>query len=319
MRPAARTLTTRSPSPVTTLPAMPIRSSFATAALSVLLLGACGGGDTPVEPLPETVSRVVVSAPATTLAPAQSVQFTATPRNAAGGAMAASVEWRSSANAIATVNAAGIVTGVAPGTATITATAGGVAGTVDVTVTTGAGVLATLALAIDERTIQLGQTTQARVSGIDGQGMPVALGNRTATWSSSLPTVAVVSSAGVVTGVGVGIADIQVSVTDGATPKTGTVRVIVESIPGAPLTIDVFMPGERFSPFQAIVKQGGTVRFLFPSLEHNVIWERRFSGAPADIPVTANTTVTRVFPTVGVFDYKCTLHPGMDGQIVVSP
>jgi plastocyanin len=50
-----------------------------------------------------------------------------------------------------------------------------------------------------------------------------------------------------------------------------------------------------------------------------VIWTPRFPGSPADIAVVSNTVVTRTFPTPGVYPYTCTLHPGMDGTIIVSP
>jgi len=102
-------------------------------------------------------------------------------------------------------------------------------------------------------------------------------------------------------------------------PRTGSVQLIVSGIPNAPTTADVFMPGLTFSPFETVVKQGGTVRFIFPALVHNVIWDRRLAGSPADINTISNVTVSRTFPTVGVFEYTCTLHPGMDGTIIVSP
>ena len=61
------------------------------------------------------------------------------------------------------------------------------------------------------------------------------------------------------------------------------------------------------------------MRFVFPALPHNVIWTPRFPGSPADIAVISSTVVTRTFPTPGVYPYTCTLHPGMDGTIIVSP
>jgi len=74
---------------------------------------------------------------ATNIAPASSIQFTAIPRNAAGTAITGlTATWSSSANAVATVSAAGLVTGVANGTATITATISGKNGTRQITVQT---------------------------------------------------------------------------------------------------------------------------------------------------------------------------------------
>ena len=128
-----------------------------------------------------------------------------------------------------------------------------------------------------------------------------------------------INTAGVVTGVGVGTVSLQASVADGAVPKTASVQLIVTGIPNAPTTADVVMPGLIFSPTETVVKQGGTVRFVFPPLAHNVIWDPRLAGSPADINTTSSVTVSRAFATVGVFPFKCTLHPGMDGTVIVSP
>jgi plastocyanin len=119
--------------------------------------------------------------------------------------------------------------------------------------------------------------------------------------------------------IGVGTATVQVAVQDGALQRTATATMTVAPIADAPTSADVFMPGLTFSPFESVVKVGGAVRFVFPALPHNVIWTPRFPGSPADIAVLSNTVVSRTFPTPGVYPYTCTLHPGMDGTIIVSP
>jgi len=285
------------------------------------LLGACGDSTAGGPPAPAVVvSRVDLSAATTSLTPSQTVQFSAVARTSSGAVVSsAQPVWTSTAPSIASVNASGIVTGVATGSATIRATVGAVSGTLDVTVASGVGVLATIVVGAQDRTIPLGQLTQATVSGRDALGGTVALGTRVVTWSTSNASIATITSAGVVTGVGVGAVSLQASVADGAAPKTGSVQVTVNSIPNAPTTADVVMPGLTFSPVETVVKQGGTVRFIFPALAHNVIWDPRLAGSPTDINTTSNVTVSRAFPTVGVFPFKCTLHPGMDGTIIVSP
>jgi plastocyanin len=180
-------------------------------------------------------------------------------------------------------------------------------------------VLVTISVGAADRTIELGSITQATVSGRDAQGSPIALGNRAVTWTTSNPSIATITSGGVATGVGVGLVDLQASVADGAVPKTASVQLIVSSIPGAPTTARVDMLPQNFLPFETVIRQNGTVSFVFPTLDHNVIWDRRLAGAPTDINTTRNQTVTRTFPTVGVFNYQCTLHPGMEGRIIVSP
>jgi plastocyanin len=285
------------------------------------LLAACDDKSIDVTPPPAVVvARIELSAATTALTLQQTVQVSAVARTASGTVVgSAQPVWSSTAPGIATVNSAGLVTAVAAGSATIRATVGSVSGTLDVTVTTGAGVLATIVVNAQDPTMQLGQLTQATASGRDALGGPAALGTRVVTWSTSNAAIATVNSAGVVTGVGIGTVNLQASVADGAAPKTGSIPLVVTGIPNAPTTADVFMPGLIFSPTETVVKLGGTVRFVFPPLAHNVIWDPRLAGSPADINVTSSVIVARAFPAVGVFPFKCTLHPGMDGTVIVSP
>jgi len=291
-------------------------------------LGACGGSDsksggTPPPTQPPTLSRVDVSSAASSITVQQTVQLSAIARYSDGSTNTApAVTWTSSASGIASVSASGLVTGVGAGTAILTGTVGAQSGTVTITVTSGVGVLATVVVSLTDTTAQLAQTTQAFVAGRDITGASVAIGTRVVTWSSSNTTIATVTASGVVTGVGIGSANITVSVADNGVTRTGNTPIRVVAIPGAPTTADIAMPGLLFSPVMAVVKQGGTVRFIFPALAHNVFWDPALTGAPAppaDINTIASQVVTRAFPSVGVFPYKCRLHPGMDGTIVVSP
>jgi plastocyanin len=75
-------------------------------------------------------------------------------------------------------------------------------------------------------------------------------------------------------------------------------------------------PGDIFSPFLVDIRRGGTVRYVFPQRAHNVIFAN-VAGAPQSIGIVSNQTVSRTFNTAGTFDYTCTLHPGMDGRVVV--
>jgi plastocyanin len=86
--------------------------------------------------------------------------------------------------------------------------------------------------------------------------------------------------------------------------------------------VDVFTPGEIFTPFTAEITVGGTVRFHMSratdGLGHNAIFSKAFPGAPDDINVVVDTVVSRVFMTRGTFGYICTVHPGMVGEVVVQ-
>lgn len=265
------------------------------------------------------VSRIELTAATTTISPTQTVKITAFaygPDNAL--LESAPLVWSSSAVDVATVND-GIVTGVSAGTAIIRVFSGTTSATISITVVSLAGVLTTVVVSTVDAQLELAQGTQAMVVGRNAQGGVVALGTRIVTWSSSNVDVATVNSAGGVNTVGVGSATITASVANGTGAINGSTTVTVVPIPNAPIVADVAMATERFIPSQTVIKLGGTVRFQFTAIDHNVIWTPRKAGSPADILVTTNTLVSRVFNAAGVFPFVCTIHPGMNGEIVVTP
>ncbi|MGE0441821.1 MAG: Ig-like domain-containing protein [Gemmatimonadales bacterium] len=121
--------------------------------VALAALAACGGGTGPVSPPPPPppppppapVATVVVAPGAASMVPLETVQLTATPRDAAGTALTGrSIAWASNASGVATVSASGLVSAVAAGSATISATSEGQTGSAAVTVgeggfVTGAG------------------------------------------------------------------------------------------------------------------------------------------------------------------------------------
>jgi plastocyanin len=182
-----------------------------------------------------------------------------------------------------------------------------------------AGVLSKVTASITDPTVEIGQGTLAAVDGKDGLGGGVSLGTRTITWISSNPAIATVTNSGAVNTVGVGAVTLTVSVQNGTTALTASTPLTVTKIADAPTTTDVAMAPQVFIPSQSVVKLGGTVRFFFAAIDHNVIWGPRLPGSPADILVTTNATVSRTFNTVGVYGFDCTVHPGMSGRVIVSP
>jgi plastocyanin len=70
-----------------------------------------------------------------------------------------------------------------------------------------------------------------------------------------------------------------------------------------------------FAPSSVNVARNGTVTWTFGYLQHNVTFSS--AGAPANIPNSTDTQVSRTFATAGTFNYTCTLHPGMNGTVVV--
>jgi len=144
----------------------------------------------------------------------------------------------SSANAVATVSATGLVSAVAPGTATITAThaASGKAATTQVTVAP----LRVVSIAVTPASAVLapGGTQQLLVT---GRYDDATTGDVTAnsTFVSSAPSVATVSASGLVSAVAVGTATITVTHTASAATATATIEVTNAAFSG----IDFNAPG----------------------------------------------------------------------------
>lgn len=294
-----------------------IAVSMVSASVALNSCGGDSGGNGVVNP--PVVTRVDVTAPTSTLAPAQTVQLSATARTADGTIVAGTITWSSSANAVATVNSSGLVTAVAAGAATITATRSGISGTVVLNVIPAGGVVASLTVALSDATLPIGGLGQASVTARDANNALVALGSRTVVWSSTNVANATVSSDGIFSAIGIGTTQIRATVIENGTSIAGNATLTVSANPDAKQSVDVSMPGLTFSPADVVVKVGGTVRFIFPNLDHNVIWSPRITGSPNDIAISSNKTISSTFPTAGVYPYKCTLHDGMVGTVVVSP
>ena len=110
----------------------------ATLALAVALTSSCERSTSPASPGVDTatVASVTVSPPSPSLQIGQTVQLTATPRDASGAPLGGRVvTWSSSDSGVARVSATGLVTGRATGSTTITATSEGKSGTATITVT----------------------------------------------------------------------------------------------------------------------------------------------------------------------------------------
>lgn len=72
-----------------------------------------------------------------------------------------------------------------------------------------------------------------------------------------------------------------------------------------------------FNPTSITVPVNTQVSFVFFSVTHNVTFDP-VAGAPASIGNTTSATVVRTFTTAGTFTFTCTLHPGMNGQVVAN-
>ncbi|MCC6242926.1 MAG: Ig-like domain-containing protein [Gemmatimonadaceae bacterium] len=148
---------------------------------------------------------MTVSPSSLNMAPGQSTPLTATALDNTGAPISGrTATWTTANTAIATVSSSGVVTAVTDGVTSITATINGRAGSAAVVVRT-----PVVSVAVSPATAQLtvgGPTVQLTATPRDPAG--AALAGRTVAWSSASPTIATVSSSGVVTALAAGTASI---------------------------------------------------------------------------------------------------------------
>ena len=164
------------------------------------------------------VASVQVSGPAIEVGTSQTFQAVA--RRGDGSTVTGlSPAWSSDDPSIATVSADGSVTGVSVGTATISATIQGVTGSAPAVVWSGG--VADIQLVPSATTIQTGQQVSFVVSARTADGTVVP--DPPLTWSVSDPAVLRLVSAGVVEGLGSGVAEVTAS--SGAASATIVITV----------------------------------------------------------------------------------------------
>jgi len=191
------------------------------------------------------VASVTVSPATASVTVGQTVQLTATPKDANGNPLSGRiVTWASTAPAVATVTGGGLVTGAAAGTATITATSEGQSGTA--TITASAVPVASVTVSPGTAGVIVGQTVQLTATPKDASGNP--LSGRVVTWATSNAAVATVSSSGLVSGVAAG----SVTITATSEAQSGTAAITVTNLPVASVTV---------SPASASVGVGGAQQF----------------------------------------------------------
>ncbi|MYC88788.1 MAG: hypothetical protein F4X22_11180 [Gemmatimonadales bacterium] len=192
---------------------------------------ACGGDDDPgpvAPPPPAPVATTVEVAPATAdlTALGQTVQLTATVRDQNGGIMSgASVTWTSGDAAVATVDAAGLVTAVATGAVTINAASGSASGSASVTVTQAAAQIAVTPDSL--RLTALAEQRQLTAEAFDANGNAIV--DPMLNWASEDDAVATVDAAGLVTAVANG--ETTVTATSGSASASVAVTVTSQAVP----------------------------------------------------------------------------------------
>jgi hypothetical protein len=200
---------------------------IALAGLSGALLFGCGGdgGDPYQPPLPSLVDHVEVSPALDTLKAIGATRRYSAVAKAANGSTVTGVSftWSTTATGVASVAGDGTVTAVGNGTATIRAKAGDVTGTATAVVVQ---VATSIDLSPTPVGLAPGETVQLEATAEDANGH--AIHRPSLAWTSSKPSVASVSSSGMVTGLNEGQATIRAE--SDATSAGATVTVLTAGL-----------------------------------------------------------------------------------------
>ena len=168
-----------------------------------------------------------------------------------------------------------------------------------------------------------GDTLQLSATPRDQNGAAMT-GLGAATFSLTNGTSVSVSPSGRVIALGAGNSTITASLTSSGTTKTATSTPGVTAI-GTTATVTASGAGTSFNPDTTKVElnAGGqaTVTWSFTpggSLPHNVTFDAGKGPTEGNIPnQAAAADVARTFTVVGQHPYRCTIHAGMNGVVVV--
>jgi len=213
----------------------------------------CGGDDGPSEPrIAATINVSPSSAELSSFG--ETLQLSASVLDQNGQAIAgAVVNWASSDNSVATVNATGLVTAVENGSTTVTATSGSATGTAALTVVQRP---AQITVSPDAAMFaSIGDTMRLTAEAADANGNAVA--DPSLNWTSEDDGVATVDEGGLVTAAGDGSVDITAS-TGGASGSAAiTVAQVIVAIDVLPAATTLFSLGDTLRLVAAGVDANG--------------------------------------------------------------
>ena len=208
-----------------------------------------------LDPGPSGVAKIELTPSEATIQVGTSLQITPRVTDGSGGVVQRPVVWDSENDAIATVDANGLVTGVGPGTTRVGANVEGMSAVLTISVTdrpvASVTITPSIASVSVRGSIDLVATTQ------DDQG--TELPGREVRWSSGDTTIAVVNSGGRVTGVRAG----NVTISAESEGKSDTAAVTVTAAPVGSVVISpaaVSLSTGQTTPLSAVARDpSGTV------------------------------------------------------------
>ena len=196
-----------------------VTASITLAVVPIMVITGCGGDATEPQAV---VSVVVTPENATLVSLGETVQLTASARDADGNVTAGKTfAWQSSDVLVVRVDSSGLATAVANGTTTVTATTEGILGSTTVAVRAAAVILSPSGASISG----IGATQTFGVEAWDADGNPIP--SPSVSWNSLNTNVATVDGSGIATAIASGQVTIQADVNG----MTGYALLTV-SVPG---------------------------------------------------------------------------------------
>ena len=227
---------------IATVSATGLITGVAPGTATITALSEGNTGTAMVTVTPEPVASVLISPASGSIMVGSTLQLYATPRNQAGQTLTGrSITWSSAAPGVASVSAAGLVTGLTPGSAVVLATVEGKQGLATITVRQVP--VASITITPASATTAVGQSVTLSAQTRDTAGN--VLTGRVVGWSSSNQNIATVANSGVVTGVAPGTVTISAS----SEGQSGMATVQVTSVASGAMTVAV-------SPAQANLSVG---------------------------------------------------------------
>ena len=185
----------------------------------------------------DVVATVTVAPQADTLAVSETVQLTVVVASSSGAPLAKTIDWSSGDTQTATVSSAGVVTALRAGSTTITATSEGKSGTASIVVLATTpppppppAPVATVTVSPASASVESAKTVQLTATLHDASGNQLT--GRAITWTSLNPSVATVSTSGLVSGITAGTANVFAA----SEGKSDTATITVVAAPPPPPT-----------------------------------------------------------------------------------
>lgn len=320
---------------------------------AVVYTAACSSS--PVDPTPgpgpgpAPVASITLSAQQLTLPPGQTLQVTATPRDAEGRPLSGrQVTWTSSNQAAVVITNGDRITAVAAGTAEVRATAEGKSAALTVTVVEVAPAVVALVTPTTEQLLTLGTAKFLDVVPVDAQGRQVP--NVGITWRSTNEVVASVTATGAVmthrpgvativataAGLEVGIRVVALPAPSASPVVAYTLRTVEDETVGAIISSETVEQTENYTVVRIRRMMGATLTWdveagryrrtyqVRSALWTTFAWGSMIESAASEETITDEGTVGHLFPMAGVvFTSAGTIWPpfqatiGTDGALTL--